>query len=284
MGSVRELLRKGREELRASGIESPGREAALLLSSLLGLSEPQLLSHDEEPVEDGLDRRFSDLVTRRSSGEPAAYLLGRREFFGREFVVDARVLIPRPETELLVEIALALPLPEAAVALDVGTGSGCIALSLAAERPNWRPVASDISLGALACARANAQRLNVSGRVRFVAAELASPIDLRAVDLLISNPPYVDPEDPALVARDVRTFEPHLALFASERGLATIRRLFDMAAGLQPGSWLACEIGFGQIDAVLALAQARRHLELVEVRADLAGIARDVVFRRAFSK
>ncbi len=121
------------------------------------------------------------LVERRAAGEPAAYLLGRREFFGREFGVDERVLIPRPETELLVEIALALPLPDAAAVLDIGTGSGCIALTLAAERPSWKLLATDLSLGALACARANARRLGLDDRVDFVAADLAAAVRPRDV-------------------------------------------------------------------------------------------------------
>ena len=142
-------------------------------------------------------------------------------------------------------------------------------------------LATDLSPGALACARENARRLGLASRVAFVAADLAGPIVLEGLDLVVSNPPYVDPGEPALVALDVRTHEPHLALFAGNRGLAILARLFDLAEGLHEGALLACEIGYGQLDAVLALAGRRRWLELVEVRADLAGIARDVVFRRA---
>ena len=271
----------GRRTLAAAGIASPGREAALLLGSLLGLSEVQVRARDEQSVEEPLALRFREFLARRVTGEPVAYLLGRREFFGRAFGVDERVLIPRPETELLVEIALAAGLPEAATVLDIGTGSGCLALTLAAERPRWRVLATDLSPGALACARENAASLGLGRRVAFVAADLAGPIALERFDMVVSNPPYVDPLEPALVALDVRTHEPHLALFAAEQGLAILARLFDLAEGLQSGALLACEIGYGQLDAVLALAGERRWLELVEVRTDLAGIARDVVFRRA---
>jgi release factor glutamine methyltransferase len=278
--NLRQLVAHGRRTLAAAAIAAPGREASLLLGSLLGLSEVQVRARDDQPVEDPLPARFHALVERRASGEPMAYLLGRREFYGRTFVIDERVLIPRPETELLVEIALAARLPEEATVLDIGTGSGCIALTLAAERPRWRVLATDLSPGALACARENARRLGLAHRVTLVAADLAEPIALERLDLVVSNPPYVDPGDPALVALDVRTHEPHLALFAGDQGLAILARLFDLAEGLHEGALLACEIGYGQLDAVLAQAGRRRWLELVEVRADLAGIARDVVFRR----
>jgi len=281
--SLRQLVTRGRQTLGAAGIAAPGREAALLLGSLLGLSEVQIRARDDEPAGPALAARFSSLLERRAGGEPAAYLLGRREFYGRTFGVDERVLIPRPETELLVEIALGLDaaLPDEALVLDIGTGSGCIALTLAAERPRWQVLATDLSPGALACAQENARRLALERRVRFLAADLAGPIALERLDLVVSNPPYVDPGEPALVALDVRTHEPHLALFAADQGLAILTRLFDLAEGLHGGAVLACEIGFGQLAAVLALAGDRRWLELLEIRTDLAGIARDVVFRRA---
>lgn len=271
----------GRRTLADAGIASPGREAALLLGALLDLSEVQIRARDDQPVDETVAARYAALLARRAAGEPMAYLLGRREFFGREFRVDERVLIPRPETELLVEIALAADLPETATVLDIGTGSGCLALTLAAERPRWRVRATDLSLAALACARTNARRLGLAGRVDFVAADLAAPLALAAFDLVVANPPYIDPLEPALAALDVRTYEPHLALFAAERGLAVLARLFGLAEGLHEDALLACEIGFGQLDAVLDLAGECPGLELVEIRSDLAGIARDVVFRRA---
>jgi len=280
MATIRELLAAGRSRLAAAGIASPGREAALLLGSLLDLSEARLLARDEEEIPAPLVERFTERLGRRAAGEPVAYLVGQREFFGRRFAVDRRVLVPRPETEQLIEIALALSLPEAARVLDLGTGSGAIALTLAAERPRWRAVASDLSLAALACAATNRRALGLTERVALVASDFVSAIDLASFDLVVSNPPYVDPDVASLVDPAVRAHEPALALFAGEAGFAAIRRLLGAATALRPGAWLAIEIGFGQAAAVAAELARQSALELVEVRSDAAGIARDVVCRR----
>jgi release factor glutamine methyltransferase len=280
VATIREVIQEARRRLTRAAPDAPGREARLLLGSLVGLSEASLIARDGEPVPEDVLRRFESLLERRERGEPVAYLIGRREFFGRDLAVDARVLIPRPETEALVEIALALPLPNNAQVLDIGTGSGAIALTLAAERPGWRVVATDISLAALACARGNRARLGLAERVALAQVELARALDLGRFDLVVSNPPYVDPGDKALLATDVRSYEPHIALFASESGLATIAALLGAARDLAPGATLAFEIGFGQLDDIAALAAARPWLALVEVRNDAAGIPRDVVFNR----
>jgi release factor glutamine methyltransferase len=209
-----------------------------------------------------------------------AYLLGEREFFGRRFAVDHRVLVPRPETEHLVEIALALPLPADARVLDLGVGSGALAVTLAAERPRWRVVGGDLSLGALAVARRNHARLAGASRAALLAADLATCLDLERFDLVVSNPPYVDPGEVAALPRDVRDFEPPLALVSPAGGTRMAGRLLAETRGLRPGAFLAFEIGAGQRDAVLSLAAAIGGWSLVEVRFDLAGVARDVVFRR----
>jgi release factor glutamine methyltransferase len=275
------LLREARHELAAAPFATR-REATLLLGRVLGLSEAQILARGEQAVPAAAAARFRDLVARRLGGEPVAYLLGEREFYGRLFAVDRRVLIPRPETEHVVEAALALPLPAAPRILDVATGSGCLAVTLALELPRSRIVASDLSPAALAVAAGNARRLGADDRLRFVASDLVaalSAVEVGAFDLVVSNPPYVDLADAATLSPEVCNFEPHLALFSPGRGDTTIGRLCAQCAALRAGSWLVVEIGFGQLEA------ARRHasasgFEVFEVRPDYAGVPRVVVLRR----
>jgi len=278
--TVRELQVEGRERLAKAIPISPGRESSWLLAHLLGVSEASLLALDEREVESATERRFRELVERRAAGEPAAYLTGRREFFGRSFEVDRRVLVPRPETEHLVEIALRLPLPPAARVLDVGTGSGAIAVTLAAERPAWRVVGSDLSLAALAVARRNGGALAPRPGLDFVAADLGAGFDLAAFDLVVSNPPYVDPEDDGALAPDVRAHEPALALFA-RGGVGFAEDLLAAGVSLRPGAFLALETGDGQAPAVAVAARRCALYEEARIEHDLAGIARNVVVRRA---
>ena len=280
MATIRDLQREGKRLLAEAGIATPGREASLLLGAILGRSEPKLLAHDDAEVDPRDDAAFLALVERRRRGEPFAYLARGKEFFGRPFAVDERVLIPRPETEELVEIVLALPLPERARVLDLGTGSGAIAWPLAAERPPWRVIAADLALDALACAHRNRARLGLASRTALVGGDLADAFDLGRFDLLVSNPPYVDPDDEALVAADVRTYEPAIALFAGDRGFALIDRLLDASRRLSPGAFLAFEFGFGQQEGLLRRAACRPWLDLVLLHDDHAGIPRDVVFKR----
>jgi release factor glutamine methyltransferase len=272
------LLREARSQLAAAPAGAP-REAALLLGNVLGLSEAQVLARDDQPVPAAAASRFRDLLARRLGGEPVAYLLGEREFYGRLFKVDDRVLIPRPETEHLVEAALGLPLPRAPRVLDVATGSGCLAVTLALERPDCTVVGSDLSAGALAVAAANARRLGAAGRVRLAAGDLAEAIQLGRFDLVVSNPPYVDLAEAAALPREVCNFEPHLALFSPGRGDSTLARLLGQCRRLRQGAFLVVEIGFGQLE------KARHHtdaagLELIEVKVDYAGVPRILVLRR----
>jgi release factor glutamine methyltransferase len=279
MVTVRELVLEGKEILRRAGRCDAGRESALILGSLLDCGEAQILARDHEAVAPETASRFRDRLARRAVAEPMAYLVGHREFFGRTFDVDSRVLVPRPETEHLVEIALGLQLPAEASVLDLGTGSGCIAVTLAAERAAWRVVATDLSIGALAVARRNALRHGVAQRLRPVAADLSSGLALAHFDLVVANPPYVEEETVPHLSPDVRDFEPRLALVGGKRGTETLETLIDQFAGLSGGAWIVLEVGFGQADGVAEFAAAGP-FDHVATRADLAGIERNVVFRR----
>jgi len=277
--TVRALLADARARLAATPFEAPPREAVLLLGRVLGLTEAQILARDGEEVSAAAAGRFRALLERRLTGEPVAYLFEEREFYGRTFHVDGRVLIPRPETEHVVEAALAEPLPPRPWILDVGTGSGILAVTLALEVPGSRAVATDLSPEALVVAAGNAQRLGAAGRLLPVRTDLAAGLDLARFDLVVSNPPYIDPADAPTLSLEVCNFEPHLALFAPGTGDSILARLFDLCAGLRAGVRLIVEIGDGQ------LAIAQRHAEasallLEEARPDYSGIPRVLILRR----
>lgn len=254
--TVAELLRWGSQRLGPprEGLPQPAREARWLLASALGVEEAWLWAHREESVPPDTERLFRASVERRRGGEPAHYLLGSCPFWGRDFFVTPAVLIPRPETELLVAASLALPLPPAPAVLDVGTGSGCLAVTLAAERPDARVLATDVSVAALCIARANARRHGVA--VRFLAADLTAPIR-GTFDLVVANLPYVPDGTLPGLAPEVRCFEPRLALAGGEDGTRLLRRLLaDLTRLLAKAGHALLEIGPGQaelLDANLPL-------------------------------
>lgn len=280
MPTIAQLLAEARPRLAATAFGAPPREAALLLGWLLGLSEAQILAHGEREVPAETVERFRALLERRLTGEPVAYLLGERELYGRTFAVDSRVLIPRPETEHIVEEALAIALPERPWILDVGTGSGILPVTLALEIPGARTVGTDISPGALAVASGNARRHGVTDRARFVGADLAHGLDLSRFDLVVSNPPYVDAGEAPSLSPEVVNFEPHVALFAPGSGDSVLARLFALlGGGLRPGIRAIVEIGFGQIEAARLHAEASG-LHFAGSRRDYAGIPRVVVLER----
>ncbi len=274
--SLDQLLRPAKQRLAATAFEAPPREAALLLGHLLGYTEAQILARGDEIVDESLARRFQNLLERRLQGEPVAYLLGRKEFFGRLFRVDERVLIPRPETEHLVEAALEVPLTPEARILDIGTGSGCLAITLALERPGARVTATDASLAALAAAARNVQEHGVADRVHLAALDLSEGLELAPFDLVVSNPPYVDPADFQQLSVEIHGYEPHRALFADQGGLKLLYRLLDQARRLRRDVPLMLEIGFGQIEAIRRGAE-KRDLEVTRVISDYGGIPRTVV-------
>jgi release factor glutamine methyltransferase len=280
-GTLHERLARARQALINAGL-SP-RDAALdaevLARYVLGWDRAKLLAHGHERPPGAFDARFDAAIARRAAREPVAYITGAREFWGRDFVVTPDVLVPRPETEIIVEVVLArCPPGRRARILDVGTGSGCLAVSLAAELPSARVVATDTSLSALGVARTNARRHSVEARVSFVCADLLACFG-QPFDVIVSNPPYV-PSGDSLPA-DVARYEPRAALFAGSDGLDALRRLIPAARPLLAGDGLfVVEFGFGQADAVRALAEAAGWPR-VEVRHDLQGIPRTCVMTLA---
>lgn len=247
-------------------------EARLLLGHLLQRSTAWLEAHRDEPVDAVIERQMSALVGRRSAGEPIAYLLGVREFYGRDFAVTPDVLIPRPETELLVDIAKQkVDAGETANILDLGTGSGCIAVTLALELPQAKVAAADVSPVALAVARDNA--VGLGAKVEFFKSDWFAALPAQTFDLIVANPPYVAAGDSHLSQGDLR-FEPQGALTDHADGLAALRRIIAHApAWLRPGGWLFVEHGYDQADAVRDLLQAAG-LTDIEQHRDLAGIVR----------
>jgi release factor glutamine methyltransferase len=255
-------------------------EARLLIGHVLGKSATWLAAHPEEAADAPAARAIEALLARRAAGEPIAYLTGEREFYGRPFRVAPDVLIPRPETELLVDIAktkLGAPqgLPSVAGStarvLDLGVGSGCLAVTLALELPQARVTALDISPAALNIARTNAQALGA--QVDFVASDWFAALPPGRFDLIVANPPYIAASDPHLDAGDLR-FEPRAALTDHADGLAAIRRIVAAApAWLAQGGWLFMEHGYDQAAAVHELLAAAGLVDL-EQHADLAGILR----------
>jgi release factor glutamine methyltransferase len=274
------LQREAAARLRASGVEAPDGDAERLLRHVLDWDRARLVAHPDATVEAAAETRFRSLVEERARRVPLQHLVGLQAFWRHEFVVTPEVLIPRPETELLVEAALdALRGRERPLLVDVGTGSGCIALSLAAERPDARVHATELSGAALAVARANASRLGLAGRVVFHQGDLLRPLEGSpdAIDVVVSNPPYVDEADRGTLAPEVRDHEPALALFAPEHGLGVYRRLVSEAsAALQPGGTLILELGSGQRADVERLC-GDAGLVVVRVLPDLQGIPRALV-------
>jgi release factor glutamine methyltransferase len=250
----------------------PPLEARMLLERVLGKTRAWLIAHADEAAGAEAEQAFAALAERRRKGEPIAYILGEREFYGLEFRVAPAVLIPRPETELLVELALARIATDAAVrVLDLGTGSGAIAVALAYERPQARLTAVDVDYAALVVARANASRHRAS--VRFFCGDWFGALPGESFDLIVSNPPYVTAGDPHLAMGDVR-FEPQRALVGGADGLDCIRAIVAKAgAHLRAGAWLLFEHGYDQAEACRALLEAEEYHE-VQSWPDLAGIPR----------
>jgi release factor glutamine methyltransferase len=281
---VADALADAERALRDAGVPDPERDAQRLLRHALGWDAAALVSRSRELVAATALARFESLVAERSRRVPLQHLVGAVEFWRRDFLVSPAALIPRPETELLVERALrALPAGRAPVVVDVGTGTGCIALSIAAERPDARVHAVDVSGDALALARENARRLGLEGRVAFHEGDLLAPVASLAgqADLIASNPPYLDASEMDTLAVEVRDHEPRVALLPPDGNRYSIyRRLLPQACRwLRPDGLLLLEIGLGMEQKLRALC-ASAGLCVVEVLPDLQAIPRVVVARR----
>lgn len=307
--TVGAAVRAATAQLRAAAFRSPRLDAELLMSETLGGQRIDLLRRPERELTAAEGERFSALLGRRLAREPIAYLLGRRAFRTIELEVTPAVLIPRPETETLVDVALAVLAERAASHLgtssaaasvsrtsrsgheaggallqvaDVGTGSGCIALALAAEHPRLTVTAIDVDEAALALAAANARRLSLERRVTFARSDLFAAVPAgQRFDLIVSNPPYVAADEYEQLEPNVRDYEPRLALLAGADGLEIYRRLVPAAAEhLRPGGHLVLEVGRGQAAAVTTLIAATGSFAPAAISPDLAGIERVVAAQR----
>jgi release factor glutamine methyltransferase len=289
--SIGDLARQGAARLSRAGIEQAGLETAWLLEHALRVTPLDLRLNESQIVEGEGLRRAQTLLARRADREPLQYLLGTQEFCGLEFEVEPSVLIPRPETELLVEAAVrcAGMHPAAGrrpVVADVGTGSGCIAVSLARRMPLAVLHATDRSAEALRVARRNAERHDVAGQVTFLEGDLLKPLRASGlsgrVDIVVSNPPYIAEREWEALQPEVRLFEPRIALAGGEDGLAVYRRLVQEAVEfLSADGWLIMEVGQGQAQSVRVLLGATKQYGVVDVRPDQAGIDRVVCAQRA---
>ncbi len=270
-GTVREALSSAADALAAAGVDTPRLDAELLLEAATGLDRARLAAGPEAGVDAGAGRAFGGMVRRRVMREPVAYILGRKGFRRIELAVDRRVLIPRPETELLVELAVELA---PATVLDVGTGSGAIALAVADELPSVAVTATDTSLDALAVAQANRERLGLRDRVRARARRASRT---SRFDLVVANLPYVADGEWAALAPEIREFEPREALLSGPTGLEAIEALLaELSTAQSLPAAIGLEHGIGQAPTVAELVR-RAGFERVERRRDLAGIERVVV-------
>lgn len=273
--TLRDVLALATARLAAAGVPDPRADAEVLLAHVLSVDRSALVVWARDGLAPEAEARFAALLDRRVTREPVAYILGEREFWSLPLRVDRRVLIPRPETELVVATALRVA-PGARRVLDVGTGSGAIAVALARELPAAAVVASDRLASALAVAAVN--RADLAPRVRLVQADVVGGFRAQAFDLVVANPPYCG--QGTVVQAEVRDWEPEAALYAGPDGLDVIERLVaDVPRVLVPHGWLVLEMGAGQVEAVVATVRATARYDRVDVVPDLSGIERVLAAR-----
>ena len=291
--TIHDLVQGARDRLIEAGIgaNNAARDAELLARQVLGWDKARFLTDRDEAATTRFLLGYEHFVARRLRREPMSYILGTREFWSLDFEVTPDVLIPRPETELIVEEALerfrleirgreeigVRPRP---LICDIGTGSGVLAIVLAREFPEARVIATDVSPHALRVARRNAARHGVADRITFVETSFLDGLEERA-DLIVSNPPYVPALSKPALSPEVRDYEPDVAVYGGDDGMDGLRRVIDDGAGrLAPGGWLIVEFGYGQEDAVVTLVNASPGLSLIKVRSDLQDIPRTLVAQR----
>ena len=283
--SIRAALDTAARVLRDAGLEQARREAQVLLGHALGVGREAMIGDPERPLGGGEAAVFETLVARRAAREPAAHILGAREFWSLDLGVTRDTLIPRPDSETVVAAGLAEIADHRAALrlLDLGAGAGCLLLALLSELTQASGVGVDISAPALAVARANADRLGLAARARFVCGDWGRSL-AGEFDLIVANPPYIGAAEAAALAPEVANYEPHLALFGGADGLAGHRALApDVARLMAPGGAAVIEVGAGQADAVAAI-MAGHGLGEAGRRRDLGGLERCVVLRRGGQK
>jgi release factor glutamine methyltransferase len=272
--TVLTALLQGTKLLEEEAISAPRLTAEVLLTHALQRERSYLYAHPEEELSEIAWIHYGRYLHERMKGKPTQYITGRQEFYGRDFRVNSDVLIPRPETEHLVEAAITHIQPQDVV-VDVGTGSGAVAITLALETPG-HVFGTDISTAALNFARDNAQQL--SAQVTFLASDLVDPFRDHSINVLVSNPPYVPRTDQPSLQREVRDYEPHVALFAGPTGLELYERLIaDAARVLRPHGWLLLELGYNSLDPVRAMLE--HGWTDIDVIPDLAGFPRVIAAR-----
>ena len=282
MRTIREIVAAASDQLRGAGVTtSANLDARLLAQHVLGWDTARLLARAGEAAPAQFATAYEPLVARRAAREPLAYITGHREFFGLEFEVTPDVLIPRPETEIIVEAVLSsMPASQLFTMIDACTGCGNIAVAVATQRHNARIVATDVSPAALEVARRNAARHEVETRVMFVQADLFAEV-AGPVDVITANPPYVPQRSASGLQPEVGGYEPHCALFGGDDGLEMVRRVVTEAPPLlRPGGLLLFEFGLGQEVEVETFVKQSAELALVDLKRDLQGIARTAVAKR----
>lgn len=280
--TIAQLILEASATLREAGVAEPRLDAGVLLAHVIQRDRTFIITHSDDSVRDDLIAQFQDVIARRASGEPVQYITGHQEFFGLDFEVSDAVLIPRPETELLVETAIELLRSnDQPFICDVGTGSGCIAIAVLHEVPTATALAIDVSEQALEVAKRNAQKHAVADRITFLLSDcFAALTESHSLDMVVSNPPYVGINALGGLQREVREYEPRVALTPGGDGLAIIERLVREAPGvLKPRGYLLLEIGFDQRDKVLKLVNPGLW-NIIDVHKDLQGIPRTVVLQK----